>query len=113
MELEQEKINYFIKKTDKDIHDIAQQATAKKFIHAIYKTCFNEQNKLDKFIIELKKCNDRLTFQNIVIDYFKLVDLEKYLYRNGLDEFYVLTCEEEWIDYRGHFLYLLTTLDLK
>ena len=27
----EEKVNYFVKKTEKDIYEIAQQATAKKF----------------------------------------------------------------------------------
>lgn len=108
----EEKVNYFVKKTEKDIYEIAQQATAKKFINAIYSTFNKDKVKLNEFFIELTHCQNRLKFQNVIINYFKLVDLEKYLYSNGLDSFYVVTCEEEWIDYRGHFLYLLSSSNL-
>lgn len=90
-----------------------QVAIAKQFIIGIGVTKNWLRTDLDLLTKELKETKDRLSFQDLIIKYFSGIDFSKLSYTLGISTYHTMTSEKEWKDYRGHFLYLLSTMDFE
>ena len=89
-----------------------QQNLAKIFVDAVCEISDCDVAILRKFKQDIFGTKDRITWQNVIAKYYQYLTIEKnkLKYAFSMSDYSAMTSEKEWKNYRGHLLYLLSTL---